>query len=49
MTRQNLLQKIEAILFYLAEPVSVDFLVKTLEVSKKEIVSAIGELGLSGD
>lgn len=40
----QLLQKIEAILFYLAEPVSIDFLAKTLEVSKKEIISAVGEL-----
>lgn len=45
--KKNLISKIEAILFYLAEPVGVDFLAKTLEVSKKEIVSAVGELGLS--
>ena len=43
----DLIQKIEAILFYLAEPVSINFLVKTLEVSKKEIETTIGELGLS--
>ena len=43
----QLVQKIEAVLFYLAEPVSVDFLAKTLEISKKEIISAIGDLGLS--
>jgi len=41
----ELLQKIEAILFYLAEPVKISFLVKTLEVSKEEILAAVGELG----
>ncbi len=40
----NLISKIEAILFYLAEPVSIDFLSKTLEISKKEVVSAVEEL-----
>ena len=39
--------RVEAILFYLAEPVSVNFLVKLLEVSKKEAIEAIGELGMS--
>ncbi len=43
----DLIKKIEAILFYLAEPVSVNFLVKTLEVSKKEITDAIVELQTS--
>ena len=43
----DLISKIEAILFYLAEPVGVDFLAKTLDVSKKEVLSAVGELGLS--
>lgn len=40
----DLVQKIEAILFYLAEPVGVDFLANTFEVSKKEILSAVEEL-----
>ena len=46
MDTNNLTQKIEAIIFYLAEPVSINFLVKTLEVSKNKIETAIGELGL---
>ena len=41
--QNNLTQKIEAILFYLAEPVSVDFLSKTLDVSKDEILKAVEE------
>ena len=40
----DLVKKIEAVLFYLAEPVSIDFLAKTLEVSKKEVESAVDEL-----
>lgn len=40
----NLISKIEAVLFYLAEPISIDFLAKTLEVSKKEVLSAVKEL-----
>ena len=40
----DLVQKIEAALFYLAEPISVDFLAKMLEVSKKEVLSAVEEL-----
>ena len=44
---QKLTQKIEAILFYLAEPVSLNFLAKTLETSKAEIESAIGDLEIS--
>lgn len=43
----SLVNKIEAIVFYLAEPVSVTFLVKTLEVSKEEVLSAIDELKVS--
>ena len=43
--QNNLTQKIEAILFYLAEPVSVDFLSKTLDVSKDEILKATEGLG----
>ncbi len=43
----DLISKIEAILFYLAEPVKIDFLVKTLEVSKKEIEAAVSELAMS--
>lgn len=42
--KNELTQKIEAILFYLAEPVEVSFLAKTLEVSKKEIESALDNL-----
>jgi len=34
----ELMQKIEAILFYIAEPVSIANLAKTLDVSKKDIV-----------
>ncbi len=35
---------IEAVLFYLAEPVKISFLVKTLEKPKAEITSALKEL-----
>ena len=45
--KTQLLDKIEAILFYLAEPVGIDFLVKTLDVPKKEVISAVTELELS--
>ena len=45
--KNDLIQKIEAVLFYLAEPVGVDFLAKTLEVPKKQILTTIGELGLA--
>src|SRR5581483_4248097 len=41
---KELQQKIEAILFYSGEPVSLDFLEKTLSVSKKEIENVVGEL-----
>ena len=44
MATNNLIQKIEAVLFYLAEPVRVDFLVKTLEVTKNEVEVAIEEI-----
>ena len=40
----ELISKIEAVLFYLAEPVDVGFLAKTLEVSEKDIINAIEEL-----
>lgn len=40
----ELSQKIEAILFYIAEPVKVSFLVKTLEVSKTDLAAALKEL-----
>jgi segregation and condensation protein B len=40
----ELLKKIEALLFYLAEPVSVSSLAKTLEVTKGEIEDGIEEL-----
>lgn len=46
MNKSELIQKIEAVLFYLAEPVGVDFLAKTMEVSKKEIILGIDELQL---
>jgi segregation and condensation protein B len=39
----ELLKKLEAVLFYPAEPVDINFLAKTLEVSKKEV-----EEGLMG-
>lgn len=44
--KNDTLKKLEAILFYTAEPVSVKFLSKILEISKDEIMSAIGELGI---
>ena len=44
---KNLENKIEAVLFYLAEPVSVDFLAKTLDTDKDEILTSIGALGIS--
>ena len=40
----NLEQKIEAILFYLAEPTKIDFLVKTLEVKKSDFTAALENL-----
>lgn len=43
----ELVKKIEAVLFYLAEPVSINFLVKILETPKIEIIRTIGELGIS--
>ena len=46
-TKSQLVNQIEAVLFYLAEPVPINFLSKTLEVSKREIMTAVGELGLS--
>ena len=45
--QNNLSQQIEAILFYLAEPVEVKFLVKTLDVSKEEILTATEDLAKS--
>lgn len=47
MKNNELMQKIEAILFYLAEPVEVSFLAKTLEVSKSDVVSALLDLAES--
>ncbi len=41
----DLSKKIEAILFYSAEPISVNFLVKILEVKKDEVEKALVELG----
>ncbi|MCX6701687.1 MAG: SMC-Scp complex subunit ScpB [Candidatus Zambryskibacteria bacterium] len=42
--KDDLISKIEAILFYLAEPVEIDFLAKTLDISKEETLQALGEL-----
>ncbi len=42
--KNDLTKKLEATLFYLAEPVTVSFLVKTLEVSKSEILAGLKEL-----
>ena len=47
MDTNNLTNKIEAILFYLAEPVEISFLARTLEVPKKEVISAVNELAVS--
>lgn len=44
MKTSELIKQIEAVLFYLAEPVKIDFLAKTLEVSKKEIEAGLKEL-----
>ncbi len=44
MKSSELIKQIEAVLFYLAEPVKIDFLAKTLEVSKKEIEAGLKEL-----
>lgn len=44
MKNSELIKKIETILFYLAEPVKIDFLVKTLEISKKEVEVGLLEL-----
>ncbi len=41
---QDLTQKIEAILFYVAEPVAISFIAKTLEVLEEEILSGLEEL-----
>ncbi len=41
----DLVNKIEAILFYIGEPVSINSLTKILDISKKEVVGAIKELG----
>lgn len=38
---EDLEKKIEAVLFYLAEPVKISFLAKTLEVKEKELHEAI--------
>lgn len=42
--QKELQNKIEAILFYLAEPVAINFLVKTLEVSKEDVIQALEDL-----
>ncbi len=44
-SQENLTNKIESILFYLAEPVSTSSLSKILEISKEEVLNAIGKLG----
>ena len=41
---KDLISKLEAALFYLAEPISLVYLSKVLEVSKKDIESAVVEL-----
>jgi segregation and condensation protein B len=41
---EDLSKKIEAILFYSSEPVSVNFLVKILDAKKEEVSQAITEL-----
>ncbi len=46
MKTSDLVTKIEAILFYTAEPVSFNFLAKTLDEDVEEIKKAAGELGL---
>lgn len=43
----NLEKKIEAVLFYLAEPTKVDFLAKTLEVKKDELLESLKNLEIS--
>src|SRR3989344_3176280 len=45
--KENLENKIEAILFYLAEPVSVNSLAKIIETTKDKVVDAIKELSTS--
>ncbi|MBU0612276.1 SMC-Scp complex subunit ScpB [Patescibacteria group bacterium] len=42
----NLEQKIEAVLFWKGEPMSVEKLVEIFKVSKDEIASAVGELSV---
>ncbi|MBI4155791.1 MAG: SMC-Scp complex subunit ScpB [Candidatus Zambryskibacteria bacterium] len=42
----NLISKIEAILFYLAEPVEISFLAKTLDISTPDVEKTVGELGV---
>ena len=42
--QNELTKKIDVILFYMAEPVEISFLAKTLEVSKKEVLEAVNEL-----
>jgi segregation and condensation protein B len=41
----ELVKKIESLLFYLAEPVSISSLAKTLEVSKEDVESGVEEFG----
>ncbi len=43
----ELVNKVEAILFYLAEPVEVKFLAKILEIGEEEVMYALSELGKS--
>ncbi len=44
MKSEDLSKKIEAVLFYLAEPVSINFLSKSLEISKGEVTKALETL-----
>lgn len=46
-SEQNLINKIQAILFYLAEPVNINFLSKVLELSREKTLSIVGKLGNS--
>lgn len=42
--QEKIIQKIEAILFYLAEPVSIDYITKVLEIKRDGVMMALNEL-----
>ena len=44
---KNLIQKIEAVLFYVAEPVQMKYLAEMLEVTEDEINEAVREMSRS--